>query len=78
MVLNNLKYRKGFPMTYNDFNRVLNGIDKDITNDILALGIRQSLHHHGEITGEITPDEIPSGMYGTFCLPATGRYWKVI
>lgn len=23
-----------------------------------------------EITGEITTEEIPSGMYGTFCMPA--------
>ena len=68
MVLNNIKYRKGFPMIYNDLNRVLNGIDNGITNDILAMEIKQALHHLGEITGEITTDEIPSRMYGTFCL----------
>jgi tRNA U34 5-carboxymethylaminomethyl modifying GTPase MnmE/TrmE len=30
--------------------------------------IHQPLHHIGEITGEITTDEIPSGMYRTFCI----------
>ena len=33
---------------------VIQGIDKGITNDILAMDIRQALHHLGEITGEIT------------------------
>ena len=47
---------------------VIKGIEKGITNDILAMEIRQALHHLGEITGEITTDEIPSGMYGTFCI----------
>ena len=32
---------------------VIQGIDKGITNDILAMEIRQALHHLGEITGEI-------------------------
>ena len=39
-----------------------------ISNDILAMPFLQALHHLREITGEITTDEIPSGMYGTFCL----------
>jgi tRNA modification GTPase len=39
-----------------------------ITNDILAKEIRQALLHLGEINGEITSDEIPSRMYGTFCI----------
>jgi tRNA modification GTPase len=39
-----------------------------ITNDLLAMDIRQALHHLGEITGEITTDEIPIRMYGTFCI----------
>jgi len=29
---------------------------------------KQALHHLSEITGEITPDEMPSGMYITFCI----------
>ena len=47
---------------------MLEGIDDGITNDILAIEIRQALDHLGEITGEITLAEIPSGMYGTFCI----------
>ena len=34
----------------------------------VGMDIRQALHHLGGITGEITKDEIPSGMYGTFCI----------
>jgi len=40
------------------------GIEKGITNDILAINTQQSLHY----LGEITLDQIPSGMYGTYCI----------
>jgi tRNA U34 5-carboxymethylaminomethyl modifying GTPase MnmE/TrmE len=30
--------------------------------------IRHALHHLGEITGELTTDEIPSRMCDTFCI----------
>lgn len=36
--------------TQNDLNRVLDGIDKGISNDLMAMDIRQALHHLGEIT----------------------------
>jgi hypothetical protein len=37
---------------------VLDGIDKGISNDLLAMDIRQALHHLGEITGTITTDDL--------------------
>jgi tRNA U34 5-carboxymethylaminomethyl modifying GTPase MnmE/TrmE len=46
----------------------LQAYNKGITNDVLAMYIRQAFHHLSEIIDEITEEEIPSGMFGTFCI----------
>jgi tRNA modification GTPase len=48
--------------------QIQDSIDKGITKDLLATNIRQPSITLGEITGEITHDEIPSRMYDTFCI----------
>jgi tRNA U34 5-carboxymethylaminomethyl modifying GTPase MnmE/TrmE len=42
-------------------------------DNLLAMEIHLALQHLGEITGEITTDEIPSRMCSTFCLPDSRR-----
>jgi tRNA modification GTPase len=32
------------------------------------MDIRQSLHHLGEITGEITTDDLLANIFGKFCI----------
>lgn len=39
--------------------------------------IRHALHHLGEITGEITTNDLLENIFSKFCLPAEGGYWKV-
>lgn len=48
--------------------RVIEGIDNQITNDFLAMDIRQSLQHLGEITGEITTDDLLDNIFSKFCI----------
>jgi len=44
------------------------GIDEGISNDLLAMDIRQALHHLGEITGEITTDDLLENIFSKFCI----------
>ena len=67
-VVTNLRHHQQLILTKESLKAVITGIDSGITNDFVAQDIRHSLHHLGEITGEITLDKIPSGMYGTFCI----------
>lgn len=49
--------------------KVSEGLDKNITGDILALDIRHALHALGEITGEILHDrDILGTIFGKFCI----------
>ena len=40
----------------------------DLSGDLLAIDIRQALHHFGEITGEITNDDLLGNIFANFCI----------
>ena len=48
--------------------KVQEGLDADISIDLLAMDIRQSLFHLGEITGEITTDDLLDSIFRDFCI----------
>ena len=43
-------------------------MEQDISNDLLAQDIREALHWLGEITGDITTDEILGNIFKNFCI----------
>jgi tRNA modification GTPase len=43
-------------------------IEQNVTNELLALDIRQALHHLGEITGDITTDDLLENIFSKFCI----------
>jgi tRNA modification GTPase len=67
-VVTNLRHQQELLNTQNDLNRVLEGIDQGISNDLLAMDIRQALHHLGEITGQITTDDLLDNIFSKFCI----------
>jgi tRNA modification GTPase len=44
------------------------GFENKIPSDLIAIDIRQALHHLGSITGEISSDEILGNIFGKFCI----------
>ena len=44
------------------------GIASERTGDLIALDIRQALHHLGEITGEISTDDLLDSIFSRFCI----------
>ncbi len=44
------------------------GLDTSLTPDLLTVDIRKALYHLGEITGEITTDEILGNIFSKFCI----------
>jgi tRNA modification GTPase len=36
--------------------------------DIIAIDIRESLHYLGEITGEVTTEEVLANVFSKFCI----------
>ncbi|MCF8390722.1 MAG: tRNA uridine-5-carboxymethylaminomethyl(34) synthesis GTPase MnmE, partial [Bacteroidales bacterium] len=44
------------------------GIDSGLSEDLLSQDIRECLYHIGEITGEVTTDEILGNIFRNFCI----------
>ncbi|MAX79775.1 MAG: tRNA uridine-5-carboxymethylaminomethyl(34) synthesis GTPase MnmE [Crocinitomicaceae bacterium] len=44
------------------------GLENGITGDFIAMDIRQALHYLGEITGEITNDDLLGNIFANFCI----------
>ena len=50
------------------FLEVLAGFDMGMSGDLVAIDIRRSLFHLGEITGEITTDDLLGNIFSKFCI----------
>lgn len=47
---------------------VENGFMKNLTVDLITTDLRNALHHLGEITGQVTTDEILGNIFSKFCI----------
>ncbi len=47
---------------------VLSGLESGVTSDFVAQDIRQALYHLGEITGQVSSDEILGNIFSRFCI----------
>ncbi|MDH5414482.1 MAG: hypothetical protein OEW87_10120 [Flavobacteriaceae bacterium] len=47
---------------------VITGLESGLTEDLLAEDIRRAINYLGEITGEITNDEVLGSIFSKFCI----------
>ena len=68
VVVTNIRHYEALKKTDEALDAVLHGLKSAITGDFLAIDIRRSLHHLGEITGEITTDDLLGNIFSKFCI----------
>ncbi|MGB3144365.1 MAG: tRNA uridine-5-carboxymethylaminomethyl(34) synthesis GTPase MnmE [Maribacter sp.] len=51
-----------------EIKKVQHGLDDELSGDLLSLDIRRALFYFGEITGEITTDELLGNIFANFCI----------
>jgi len=68
VIVTNVRHYEALQNALQSIDRVLSGIDQNISSDLLAQDIREALHYLGEITGEITTDEILGNIFSRFCI----------
>lgn len=68
VLVTNLRHYQKLLETRESLTRVLNGLSTGITGDFLAMDIRQALFHLGEITGEITTEDLLDNIFSKFCI----------
>ncbi len=68
VVVTNIRHYEALANTNKALDGVLHGLESRITGDFLAIDIRRALHHLGEITGEITTDDLLGNIFSKFCI----------
>ena len=67
-IVTNIRHYDSLVKTRQSILDVISGLDNQISNDFLAMDIRRSLHFLGEITGEITTDDLLDNIFSKFCI----------
>lgn len=68
IVVTNIRHYEALQNALHAIQRVLDGMDNGISTDFLAQDIRECMHYLGEITGQISTDEILGNIFSKFCI----------
>ena len=67
-IVTNSRHYAALLRALEEINKVEDGLNAELSGDLLAIDIRQALHHFGEITGEITNDDLLGNIFANFCI----------
>lgn len=67
-IVSNARHYEALEKAYQALDAVVMGMQTGITSDFIAMDIRRALHHLGEITGEISTDDLLGNIFGRFCI----------
>ena len=67
-IITNIRHFEELQLSLSEINTIIEGIKINLTGDLLAVNIRQSLYHLGCITGEITSENLLDNIFGKFCI----------
>jgi tRNA modification GTPase len=68
VLVSNIRHLEALQKTEESLRRVLQNIDQPITSDFLASDIKQALYYLGEITGQVTTDDLLETIFSKFCI----------
>ena len=68
VIISNSRHFEALTKALEHVVQVQDGLGIGISGDLLAMDIRQSLFHLGEITGEITTDDLLDSIFRDFCI----------
>ncbi len=67
-IVTNSRHYDAMLKALEEITKVQEGIDNNLSGDLLAIDIRQALYYFGEITGEISNDELLGNIFANFCI----------
>ena len=67
-IVTNSRHYDALLKALEEIQKVKYGFDSGLSGDLMAIDIRQALFHFGEITGEITTDDLLGNIFANFCI----------
>lgn len=67
-LVTNLRHYQQLLQTQETLEGILNALKTGLTGDLIAQDLRYALHYLGEITGQISNDDLLKNIFGKFCI----------
>ncbi|MCH4553456.1 tRNA uridine-5-carboxymethylaminomethyl(34) synthesis GTPase MnmE [Aestuariibaculum lutulentum] len=67
-IVTNTRHYDSLLKALEEIEKVRYGLDSGLSGDLLAIDIRQALYYFGEITGQVTNDELLGNIFANFCI----------
>lgn len=67
-LISNVRHLHALQAAHRALSDVKQGLEHGLTGDLLSIDLRTVLQQIGEITGEITTDEVLGNIFGKFCI----------
>ncbi len=68
VLISNIRHLESLQKTSESLNRVLENTESNVTSDFISMDIKQALYYLGEITGEVTTDDLLENIFSKFCI----------
>jgi tRNA modification GTPase len=67
-IVTNTRHYDSLLKALDEIQKVKFGIETNLSSDLMAIDIRETLYHFGLITGEVTNDELLGNIFANFCI----------
>ena len=68
LIITNSRHYSALSHAKKEINNVKEGLKNNVPSDLLTIDLKQVLYHLGEVTGEVTNDDILSNIFSKFCI----------
>ena len=68
VIITNVRHYEALSKAGEAIDRVVIGLETALPSDLMAIDIREVLHYLGEITGQVTTDEVLGNIFKNFCI----------
>jgi tRNA modification GTPase len=67
-IVTNTRHYDSLLKALEEIQKVKFGLQSNLSSDLMAIDIKQALYYFGEITGEVTNDELLGNIFANFCI----------
>jgi tRNA modification GTPase len=67
-IVTNTRHYDSLLKALEEIQKVKYGMQNNLSSDLMAIDIKQALYYFGEITGQVTNDELLGNIFANFCI----------
>lgn len=67
-IVTNSRHYDSLLKALDEIQKVKFGLESNLSSDLMALDIKEALYYFGEITGQVTNDELLGNIFANFCI----------